>query len=147
MDNMTLDPARFLTAQDDQGVYATALAELRMGRKRSHWIWFVFPQLAGLGHSPTSKYYALSGREEARDYLDHPILGRRLVECAQALIALPVGDPVAILGAVDAQKLQSSMTLFARAAEQEEDRAVFLAVLHQYFNGVDDLETVRWLGA
>jgi uncharacterized protein (DUF1810 family) len=147
MDNMTLDSTRFLTAQDDGGVYATALAELRAGRKRSHWMWFVFPQLAGLGRSPASKYYALSGREEARDYLEHPILGRRLVECAEALIALPTGDPVAILGAVDAQKLQSSMTLFALAAEQDQDHAVFRAVLEQYFSGVDDPETVRRLGA
>ena len=143
---MNLDPTRFLTAQDDHGTYATAISELRRARKSSHWMWFVFPQLAGLGRSPTSKYYALSGRDQAHDYLAHPILGRRLVECAEALTALTAGDPVAVLGAMDAQKLQSSMTLFAHTAEQVEDRHVFLAVLDQYFNGVDDAETMRLLG-
>lgn len=93
-------------------------------------------QIAGLGRSATSQYYALAGREEARDYLAHPVLGQRLVECAAALRALGSDDPVAILGGTDAQKLQSCMSLFAYAADQGEDRAVFRAVLEQYYGGI-----------
>ena len=145
---MTADLTRFLTAQEQDGTYATALAELRAGRKRTHWMWFVLPQIAGLGRSATAQHYAVSGIDEARDYLAHPVLGRRLVECARALTALPGDDPVAVLGAVDGQKLRSSMTLFARAAEvaeADEERAVFRAVLDRYFSGAEDDETVRRL--
>ena len=127
------------------GTYATALAELRSGRKRSHWMWFVFPQVAGLGRSATAQRYAISGIDEARDYLAHPVLGPRLVECAQALTVLPGDDPIAVLGGVDAQKLCSSMTLFVRAADKDEDCATFRAVLDRYFGGADDQETVRRL--
>ena len=88
---MASDLTRFLTAHEEGGTYATALAELRSGRKRSHWMWFVFPQVAGLGRSATARRYAISGIDEARDYLAHPVLGPRLVECAQALTVLP-GD-------------------------------------------------------
>jgi uncharacterized protein (DUF1810 family) len=144
---MTSDLDRFLDAHDRGGTYDTALAELRSGRKRSHWMWFVFPQLAGLGRSATAQHYAISGLDEARAYLAHPVLGPRLDECSRALTALPGRDPVAVLGAVDAQKLRSSMTLFARAAGTEEQRAVFTAVLDQYFGGDEDPETVRLLGA
>src|SRR5579885_2945306 len=106
------DLARFVDAQDRGATYATAVRELRAGRKRAHWMWFVFPQVAGLGHSPTARHYALSGVDEARAYLDHPVLGPRLRECAAALLALPGSDPVAVLGSVDSMKLRSSMTLF-----------------------------------
>jgi uncharacterized protein (DUF1810 family) len=139
------DLTRFVTAQNDGGTYARALAELRAGHKRSHWMWFVFPQIAGLGHSPMAQHYAISGGEEARDYLAHPVLGPRLRECAQVVSALPTADPVAVLGGIDAQKLRSSMTLFARAASTTEEREVFQAVLDHFYSGAEDPETVRRL--
>jgi uncharacterized protein (DUF1810 family) len=123
---------RFLDAQDDGGTYDQALRELQTGEKRSHWMWFVFPQLAGLGRSPIAQHYAISGIEEARAYLAHPVLGRRLVDCARALVTLGETDAERVLGPVDAQKLHSSMTLFAAAAP---DEATFPAVLDQYFGG------------
>ena len=107
---------RFLAAQDRTGTYERALAELRAGRKSSHWMWFVFPQLAGLGESEMSRRYAIASLEEAREYLAHPVLGARLRECVEALLAAP-GAAEEILGPVDALKLRSSMTLFLRAAE------------------------------
>jgi len=143
---MASDLNRFLDAQDQGGTYGAALAELRAGRKRSHWMWFVLPQVAGLGRSATAQHFAVSGLDEAQDYLAHPVLGARLAECARALTALPGRDPVAVLGGVDAQKLRSSMTLFARAAATAEQREVFTAVLDQYFDGQEDPETVRLLG-
>ena len=127
------DLDRFVRAQEAD--YADALAEVRAGRKESHWMWFVFPQLAGLGRSATAQHFALSGIDEARTYLAHPLLGPRLRECAEALVALPGDDAVAVLGAVDAQKLRSSMTLFAHVAP---DEPVFAAVLQQGFGGRDD---------
>jgi uncharacterized protein (DUF1810 family) len=132
---------RFLEAQDD-GTYDRALAELRRGRKTSHWMWFVLPQLAGLGRSSTARFYALSGLAEARAYLEHPVLGPRLLACAHALTELAETDPVRVLGPVDALKLQSSMTLFARAAPEE---PVFAAVLAQYFGGEQDQGTTSRL--
>lgn len=138
---------RFVMAQEEGGIYVTSLEELRRGLKRTHWMWFVFPQLAGLGHSSTSQHYAISGLDEARDYLAHPVLGPRLVECARALSALPGHDPIAVFGSMDARKLRSSMTLFAHAPDSDEDRAAFRAVLVQYFGGVEDSETVRRLQA
>jgi uncharacterized protein (DUF1810 family) len=133
--------ARFVEAQDTGGVYDSALRELRAGRKRGHWMWFVFPQLTGLGRSSTAQLYAISGLPETRAYLAHPVLGPRLVECAQALLDLDGGDPVAVLGSVDAQKLRSSMTLFALAAP---DQPVFRAVLDRYFDGeLDEATTSR----
>jgi uncharacterized protein (DUF1810 family) len=146
---MASDLARFVTAREDGGTYATALAELRSGRKRSHWMWFVLPQLVNLGRSATARLYGIRGLDEARDYLSHTVLGPRLVETAQALLDLPGDDPVAVLGDVDAQKLRSSMTLFAHAADvgaADDDRAVFLAVLDRYFGGDQDEATVRLLG-
>src|SRR3954468_21962979 len=98
---MSADLSRFLDAQSS-GTYEQALRELRTGRKQGHWIWFVFPQIAGLGRSSTSLYYAVSGLAEARAYLSHPVLGPRLVECAQALLDLAGDDVVAVLGPVDA---------------------------------------------
>lgn len=134
------DLQRFVDAQDKHATYDSALAELRAGRKRGHWMWFVFPQLAGLGRSDMAQRYALSGLAEARAYLDHPVLGPRLVECARALTDLLGDDAVRVLGQVDALKLRSSMTLFRRAAPQE---PVFGAVLDQYFDGADDEATTR----
>src|SRR5919112_680248 len=129
--------SRTCSAAADRGAgagvtYRQALAELRAGRKRSHWMWFVFPQVAGLGRSATAQHYAISGLAEARAYLAHPVLGPRLVECAEALASLPGRDAAAVLGPVDAQKLRSSMTLFAHA---DPSQPAFRAVLEQYFGG------------
>ncbi len=133
---------RFVDAQDRDGTYDQALRELRAGRKRSHWMWFVFPQVAGLGRSGTAQHYAVSGLAEARAYLAHPVLGPRLRDCAVALAELDGTDPVAVFGPVDAQKLRSSMTLFAAAAP---DEPVFGAVLEQYFGGTPDEATTSRL--
>ena len=119
---MTSDPddlTRFRTAQDAHGTYRDALAELRAGRKRTHWMWFVFPQLAGLGRSPTAVYFAISSLDEARAYLADPVLGPRLVEAALAAADAPAASAEELLGDVDAVKLRSSMTLFAHAAPEE----------------------------
>ncbi len=137
---MTADLSRFVEAQD--GTYGQALAELRAGRKTGHWMWFVFPQVAGLGRSPTAQHYAISGLDEARAYLAHPVLGARLVECTQALLDLPGSDAAAVLGPVDAMKLRSSMTLFARA---DPAQPVFRAVLERYFAGQEDEATTSRL--
>lgn len=134
--------SRFVDAQDAGGTYDQALAELRAGRKTSHWMWFVLPQLAGLGSSAMAQRYAISGLKEARAYLAHPVLGPRLRECAQALTELETDDPVAVLGSIDAQKLRSSMTLFAWAAP---DEPLFTAVLDQYFAGGEDTATTSRL--
>jgi uncharacterized protein (DUF1810 family) len=137
------DLQRFVSAQDAGGTYDAALRELRAGRKTSHWMWFVLPQLARLGRSSTARRYALSGPDEARAYLAHPVLGPRLLECARALTALGTSDPVAVLGSVDAQKLRSSMTLFSVVAPQE---PVFREVLDRCFGGQDDSLTRELLG-
>jgi uncharacterized protein (DUF1810 family) len=130
---------RFVTAQNSGGTYDAALEELRRGRKQSHWMWFVFPQIAGLGRSATARHYALADLADAAAYLAHPVLGPRLRACAQVLSELPGSDPVQVLGPVDAQKLQSSMTLFLRAAPEEE---VFARVLDRYFDGALDEGTL-----
>ena len=135
------DLERFVGAQDG-GVYEQALRELRAGAKRGHWMWFVFPQVAGLGRSSTAQHYALAGLEEARAYLAHPVLGPRLVECAQALLELSGRDPVRVLGSVDAVKLRSSMTLFEAAAP---DERVFAEVLERWFDGERDEATTTRL--
>jgi uncharacterized protein (DUF1810 family) len=137
--------SRFVTAQESGGTYAAALGELRAGRKRSHWMWFVFPQIAGLGRSGMAQHYAISGVSEARAYLAHPVLGPRLLECARALTDLPTTDPAQVFGPVDAMKLRSSMTLFAHAAEEPAAREAFRAVLEQYFHGEDDEATTSRL--
>jgi uncharacterized protein (DUF1810 family) len=136
------DLQRFVTAQDSAGTYDAALSELRAGRKRSHWMWFVFPQISGLGRSATAQHFAVADLTEAMAYLAHPVLGARLRECAQVLTELPTRDPVEVLGPVDAQKLHSSMTLFSRAAPQD---AVFREVLEQYFGGSLDEGTLSRL--
>ncbi len=133
---------RFVTAQDRGGTYEGALAELRAGRKRGHWMWFVFPQIAGLGRSPTAQAYAIASLDEARHYLAHPVLGPRLVECARALTALSGCTAEEILGGVDAMKLRSSMTLFTRAAPEN---PLFGQVLKKYYEGVADQATDRLL--
>ena len=131
------DPSRFHDAQAD--TYATALAELRDGRKRSHWMWFVFPQIAGLGRSPTARRYAIADLGEARAYLADPVLGPRLEEAASAL--LPHDPPAeAILGGIDAVKLRSSMTLFREAGAE-----VAGAVLDRFFDGRPDPATLAIL--
>ena len=136
------DLARFVDAQDQGGTYAAALAELRAGRKTSHWMWFVFPQIAGLGQSPISRRFAISSLDEARAYLSHPVLGSRLTECAHVLTELATQSAEEVFGGIDALKLRSSMTLFARA---DPDEPVFARVLDQYFGGQADGTTERLL--
>ena len=135
---------RFVRAQDDGATYATALAELRRGRKVSHWMWFVFPQLAGLGRSSTARYYAIDNLAEAQAYLAHPVLGPRLIEVARTVAELTGVSAERVFGSIDAVKLRSSMTLFARAAPAE---PVFGEVLHRYFDGVPDPATEALLDA
>ena len=133
---------RFVTAQNAGGTYDRALDELRRGSKSSHWMWFVFPQIAGLGRSPTAQQYAISSLDEAREYLTHPVLGPRLVQCTVVLGEIEGRSAEQILGCIDAQKLRSSMTLFLRAAP---DEAVFQQVLDTYFDGVADAATDQLL--
>lgn len=133
---------RFVAAQDAGGVFDEAVLELRRGRKRTHWMWFVFPQVAGLGRSATAQRFAVSGLPEAEAYLAHPVLGPRLVQSARVLTELASTDAVEVFGSVDAQKLRSSMTLFARAAPGEQ---VFREVLDQYFAGEPDEATTSRL--
>src|SRR5215216_1855171 len=121
---------RFVGAQDTDGTYDRAIEELRRGRKTSHWMWFVFPQIAGLGQSPTSKLFAISSLDEAGAYLQHPILGPRLLECADTVARSPAATAEQIFGGIDTQKLRSCMTLFKRAAPT---MAVFGEVLDRYF--------------
>jgi uncharacterized protein (DUF1810 family) len=123
---------RFVDAQT--GAYPAALAELAAGDKRGHWMWFVFPQIAGLGHSATAQRFAIRDLDEARAYLEHPVLGPRLVEASTALLGVEGRSAEQILGHPDDLKLRSSMTLFAEAAD---DPAVFRAVLAKYYDGPD----------
>ena len=135
---------RFVAAQDGGGSYEQAVAELRAGAKVSHWMWFVFPQIAGLGLSALSRRFAISSLAEARAYLAHPVLGPRLRECARIVAGTEGKTAERIFGPVDAMKLRSSMTLFAAAAG-EDDQAVFRAVLAKYFDGETDEATVSRL--
>lgn len=135
----TLD--RFVEAQRDS--YDDALAELRAGRKTGHWMWWVFPQLAGLGHSSTARFYGIADAAEARAYLSHPLLGERLVE-AMRTVAAASGTAAAIMGPVDALKLRSSATLFAAVADGP---APFRAVLERFYGGEDDPLTLRLLSS
>ena len=138
------DLDRFVAAQDHGGTYEAAVAELRSGRKRSHWMWFVFPQIAGLGQSPISRRYAISSLAEAQAYLAHEVLGPRLVECARIVGGLKAPSAEDIFGGIDAMKLRSSMTLFARA---DPTNPVFAEVLEAYFGGKADEATDRLLAA
>jgi len=131
------DLQRFVDAQAQS--YATALAELRAGEKRSHWMWYVFPQIAGLGQSHMAREYALDSLEEARAYLAHPLLGARLRECVDALSRLPASATAErVLGGIDAMKLRSSLTLFARAAPEEPR---FADAIARWFGGDYDAAT------
>ncbi|HET9079501.1 MAG TPA: DUF1810 domain-containing protein [Trebonia sp.] len=135
---------RFVTAQDRGGTYQRAAAELRAGEKVSHWMWFVFPQVAGLGRSETARRYAISSAGEARAYLAHPVLGPRLRECARIVADTEGRSAERIFGPVDAMKLRSSMTLFAAAAEGP-DKNLFREVVAKYFGGVADEATLTRL--
>ncbi|MEZ2409665.1 DUF1810 domain-containing protein [Bosea sp. RCC_152_1] len=141
MEPAGFDLARFLVAQEP--VYETALAELKAGRKRTHWMWFVFPQLRGLGLSPTSLFYGLESLDEARAYLAHPVLGPRLEACMRALLAHEGLTVHAILGSPDEMKLRSSMTLFDRADGRADN--LCRAVLRHFFDGETDPLTLSGL--
>ncbi len=132
---------RFLDAQ--KGVYEQALREIRAGRKSSHWIWFIFPQLKELGYSQTAKYYGIRDLDEAKAYLAEPVLRARLIEISEALLALPGSDPTAVMGYPDDLKLRSSMTLFAAA---DPECPVFRQVLEKYYHGKPDTRTLELIG-
>ena len=132
---------RFLDAQ--ARTYQTALAEINAGRKRSHWMWFIFPQVQGLGLSETARFYAIRDVQEAAAYARHPVLGPRLVEISTALLGLPSSDAYAIMGSPDDVKLRSSMTLFAAVPGAD---PVFGAVLAKFFGGQRDEKTLRLIG-
>lgn len=139
---MSDDPwnlARFVTAQEAN--YDRALQELTAGAKTSHWMWYIFPQVAGLGHSPMSQRYAIQGIDEARAYLRHPVLGPRLVECAEALLAVHGLSAYDIMGSPDDMKLRSSATLFDVASPGD----VFARLLERFFDGMPDEATLRLL--
>jgi uncharacterized protein (DUF1810 family) len=136
IDNYNLN--RFLEAQES--TYQTALAEIRNGRKRSHWMWFIFPQVAGLGFSETSQFYAIKTIAEANAYLNHPVLGKRLVEISEALLTIDGKTANQIFGSPDDMKLKSSMTLFAAVSDEN---SVFRKVLKKYFNSQEDAKTLQ----
>jgi|SRR6185503_11173689 len=131
---------RFVKAQEHD--YAVALSELRNGRKRGHWMWYIFPQIAGLGFSDMSRHYAIKDLQEATAYLSHPVLGKRLAEISAALLSLPGNDARAIFGSPDDLKLRSSMTLFALVPAAD---PVFETVLKKFFDGQKDLSTLQLL--
>ena len=132
------DLERFVAAQD--GIYSEALAQIAAGRKRSHWMWFVFPQFAGLGASPTSQHFAIRSLAEARAYLDHPVLGPRLQQCAEALLSVKDRSAREIMGSPDDLKLRSSATLFAAVSPAG---SVFHRLLERYFASVPDERTLQ----
>jgi uncharacterized protein (DUF1810 family) len=136
------DPlARFVAAQ--AGSYESALREVAAGRKRSHWMWYIFPQIAGLGHSDLARRYAIASRDEARAYLAHPLLGARYRACLEALAGLAGDDPVAVFGSVDAMKLRSSLTLFEAAGGPPP----VASALDRWFDGERDAATLAILRA
>ena len=135
------DLKRFVKAQNP--MFEGVLAELRAGSKRTHWMWFIFPQINGLGLSATTLHYSIKSPAEARAYLAHPILGPRLQECAEILLGLEARSAADIFGAIDAMKLRSSMTLFAHVAGPNE---IFARVLGKYFAGKPDQNTLQLLG-
>ncbi|OAI45468.1 calpastatin [Rhizomicrobium sp. SCGC AG-212-E05] len=134
-----MTPQRFIEAQD--GVYQQVLAELKAGAKRSHWMWFIFPQIAGLGHSAMAQRYAIANIEEARAYLAHPLLGERLRECTQAVLDVSGKGAHQIFGSPDDLKFRSSMTLFDQASPD----GIFRVALDKYFDGKDDPLTISKL--
>jgi uncharacterized protein (DUF1810 family) len=131
---------RYIMAQAP--IYAQALAELKRGDKQSHWMWFIFPQIAGFGHSPMSQAYAIQSLDEARDYLSHPVLGARLRECCRAVMAVNGKTAHEIFHTPDDLKFRSSLTLFAQAAPEE---ALFQDLLKKYFDGKADAVTLKLL--
>ena len=135
------DLSRFISAQE--GIYDRALAELRDGLKRSHWMWYIFPQVEGLGHSPTTRRYSIKSLEEARHYLAHPVLGQRLKESAEAVLAIQGRSAADIFGHPDDWKLQSSMTLFELVSGPE---SVFGRILDKYYQGKRDTRTLQIVG-
>ncbi|MER2997135.1 DUF1810 domain-containing protein [Pontibacter populi] len=139
-DNYNLN--RFLEAQES--TYHTALSEIRNGRKRSHWMWFIFPQVAGLGFSETSRFYAIKSKAEAIAYLNHPVLGKRLTEITEALLTLEGKSANQIFGSPDDVKLKSSMTLFNALSS---DNPLFKQVLAKYFKGEKDAKTLQLLNS
>ena len=141
LSNDPYDLDRFVRAQ--AGDYDQALSELRDGRKRSHWMWYIFPQIDGLGHSPMSRRYSIKSAAEARAYLDHPLLGPRLRECADVVNTVVGRSALEIFGSPDDMKLRSCATLFSRVS----DDGVFEQLLQKYFNGQSDDETLRRLAA
>jgi len=136
----TIDLSRFTSAQES--IYDSVLTELRNGRKRTHWMWYIFPQIDGLGRSATAKHYAIKSMEEARQYLNHPVLGKRLLECAEAVFTIEGRSISEIFGYPDNLKLKSSMTLFACVAAP---CSVFSCVIDKYFNGERDALTLQLL--
>lgn len=134
------DLNRFMRAQES--TYYGVLEELRNGQKQTHWIWYIFPQIDGLGHSPASRYYAIKSIEEARRYLEHPVLGTRLVECSEIVLGIEGRSISGILGYPDDLKLKSSMTLFECAADRP---SIFGLILDKYFNGERDENTLSLL--
>ena len=135
---MEQDLSRFIKAQDSS--YEEALSEIKSGRKRSHWMWYIFPQFKGLGYSETSKYYSIKDMDEAKRYLNHPILGERLKLITKELLALDENNANNVFGSPDDLKLKSSMTLFAAIEVTKEN--IFQAVLDKYFNGQTDIKTL-----
>lgn len=134
------DLNRFISAQERS--YDAALREIKAGHKRTHWMWYIFPQIAGLGFSSTAQSYAISSMQEAKDYYAHPVLGKRLVEISEALLALDTSDAGAVMGYPDDLKLRSSMTLFLAASGDE----VFQKVLDKFYSGKPDSKTLSILG-
>jgi len=134
------DLRRFTSAQES--IYDSVLSELKSGQKRTHWMWYIFPQIDGLGHSSTAKYYAIKSMEEARQYVNHPVLGRRLLQCAEAVLGIKGRSISEILGYPDDLKLKSSMTLFASVTDPN---SIFVRVLDRYFQGERDVMTLRLL--
>lgn len=130
---------RFLDAQET--AYPEALAEIRKGRKQGHWMWFIFPQITGLGHSTLAQYYAIGNRQEAADYLKHPVLGNRLIKLSSELLFLEESNPQQIFGYTDSMKLRSSMTLFYEVS----GNFVFKKVLEKFFGGEPDARTLELL--
>lgn len=132
---------RFVEAQE--GVFDTTLGEIRRGAKRTHWMWFIFPQLGALGRSPIAKFYGLAGASEAKAFMEHAVLGPRYLACVETLQDLPTCDPVAVFGSIDAMKLRSSLTLFEAASPHP----MFAAALDRWFGGERDTATINLLNA
>lgn len=139
MTDMSKCLERFLEPQ--RTAYAIALEEVRRGKKSSHWMWYIFPQLRGLGQSTTAWYYGIGDLEEARTYLEHPVLGQRLREITQAALALPDADPMRLFGWPDNMKFHSSMTLFARVSGDD----LYARALEKFFGGREDPMTLELL--